>query len=89
MPVQTTDGGPNGFFDVLRDPPVIFFFEVADGDQARTAANSKFVLFWAPFYASSSAIDTQDYQGRFPYTILYVLIPPHATKLYHDNSNVN
>ena len=34
MPIQAEDGGVDGLFNVLAHPPVIFRFEVTDGDES-------------------------------------------------------
>lgn len=58
MPCQCGDCTANGLLQVLRHPPVILFFKIADGDQPRTGSNSELLLGGRPSNKRSCAVDT-------------------------------
>lgn len=66
MPRYRRDCAPDRLFEMLRDPPVVLLFEIADGDEAGAGANSEFRLRRGPADAGGSTIDAEKDQSRLP-----------------------
>ncbi len=63
MPVDRGDCTADRLLQVLRNPPVIFLFEVADGDDAVTRADSEFGLRGRPADKGSSSSNAEEDKG--------------------------
>ena len=66
MPGEGEDGRSKWLLDVFRNPPVIFFFEVADGDDTGSRANGKLGFVWRPADVCCCAVDAEDGEGWLP-----------------------
>ncbi len=64
MPAHGSDGTPNGLLQVLRDPPVVLLFEVANGDDPVTGADSELGLGRGPTNKGSRSGDSEKNQRR-------------------------
>jgi hypothetical protein len=60
VPCESRDGTANGLLQVLRDPPIVLLFEVADGDNAGSRANGEFLLRGGPPDECGGAVDAQE-----------------------------
>lgn len=67
VPGDAGDGGAQGLLEVLGNPPVVFFLEVADGNDPRSGADSEFRLVRTPAHAGSGAVDAQQDERRLPF----------------------
>jgi len=63
------DGENSAFvlLDVLGDPPVVGFFEIADGNDLGSSSNSEFVLKRGPFNSGSATIETKNDESGLPF----------------------
>ena len=90
MPGDRCDGGAQRFLQVLGDPPVVFFFEIANGNDPSAAADCELRLRGTPAYTSRRAVDSQEYERGLPLAGLARLpdvgIPVLATG--HDAATV-
>ena len=59
MPIQGSDGAPNGFLDMFGHPPIIFLLEITDGNEAGSRTHGELVLLWTPFDACGRPVDPQ------------------------------
>ena len=59
MPVQSSYGWLDGFFDMLSHPPVVLLFEIAHRYQPGPGSHGKLVLFRAPFDTSGCSVDSK------------------------------
>lgn len=59
VPVQGQDGGLEGFLDMLGDPPVVFFFVVADRNDPGGRPDRKLQPVWRPLDTRGSPVDSQ------------------------------
>ena len=73
VPGDRGDGAANGLFEVLAYPPVIFGFEVADGDDAGAGADGEFFFRGRPADEGGGTVDAEEDKsglpasgGRFP-----------------------
>ena len=66
VPGNGGDGGADGFLEVLGDPPVVFFFEVADGYEAGAGAGGEFGFGGGPADGCSGAVYAQEHESGFP-----------------------
>lgn len=66
MPCQCSNSTPDGLLQVLRDPPVVLLFEVANGDQASSGTDGEFLLRGGPSDKGCSTVDTEKDQCRLP-----------------------
>ena len=69
MPGDVEDGGVV-LLDVLRNPPIVFLVEVADGDDLGARGDGELVLARRPSAASRSAVNSQQHERRVPGTVL-------------------
>ncbi|KFY74314.1 hypothetical protein V498_09990, partial [Pseudogymnoascus sp. VKM F-4517 (FW-2822)] len=65
VPGYGRDGAADGLLDVLGYPPVVFFFEVADGDDAGAGADGEFGFRGRPAHEGCGAVDAQEDEGGF------------------------
>ncbi|OSS55079.1 hypothetical protein B5807_01812 [Epicoccum nigrum] len=74
VPGDGGDGAADGLLDVLADPPVVLFLEIAHGDEAGAAADGELCLRGRPAHARGRAVDAQqDERG----------LPPRGRRLPH------
>ena len=66
MPGKGEDGRPERPLDVFRNPPVIFFLEVADSDDTSPRANSKLGLVWRPADVCCRTVNAEKDEGWLP-----------------------
>lgn len=66
VPRYRCNSAPDWLLEMLRDPPVVLLFEVADGDEAGARANGEFRLGGSPTDAGGGAIDAEEYKRRLP-----------------------
>lgn len=66
MPCKARDRAANGLLQVLRDPPVVLFLKVTDGDHAGSRTDSKLLLGWRPADARGRTVDSKKDQSRLP-----------------------
>lgn len=66
VPRDTGDGAAERLLQVLRDPPVVFLFEVADSSDTSTTTDGKLGLAWAPSHARGCSVDAQQDEGGTP-----------------------
>lgn len=65
MPGNGGDGAADGLLDVLGDPPVVLFLEVADSDNTSAGSDGEFGLGRRPADECSSTVNTEKNEGRF------------------------
>jgi hypothetical protein len=65
MPGYSCNGRTNRLLDVLANPPIIFFFEIANGNNTGAGANSKFCFGRRPTYEGCGTVDTEENERRF------------------------
>lgn len=66
VPGESGDSAADGLLDVFADPPVIFGFEVTNGDDAGTGADGEFLLIGRPAHEGGGAIDPEENECGFP-----------------------
>ena len=59
MPVDGSNSGANWFFDMLRNPPIIFLFEITNRNKSCSRSNCKLVFLRTPFDTSCCPIDSE------------------------------
>lgn len=59
VPCYRGDGAPDGLLEMLGNPPVILFLEVADGDHTVTGADGELGLGGRPTDEGSSSVDSK------------------------------
>ena len=59
VPCYSGDGTSDGLFQMLRDPPVIFFLKVAYGNDAGTRADCELELRWGPTNKGSGTVNAE------------------------------
>ena len=79
MPCHGRDGAPDGFLEMLGNPPVVFGFEIADCYYAGAGTDGEFGLGGGPADECGGAIDAEEDEsgfpacwGRFPYVCVAV-----------------
>ena len=65
MPCHRRDGAANRLLDMFRNPPVVFLFEIADGDDAGTGTDSELRFGGGPANEGGGAVDTEEDECRF------------------------
>lgn len=63
MPIDCGDRAANRLLQVLGNPPVVFLFEVADGDDAVARANGEFSLRGRPTDKGSGSSNAKKNEG--------------------------
>lgn len=66
VPSYRRDSTANGFLQVLRNPPVIFLFEITNRNYACPRTHSKLTLRRWPSHESSRTVDAKKNQRRLP-----------------------
>lgn len=66
VPGDRGDGAADGLLQVLRHPPVVLLLEVANGDDARAAADGELGLRGRPAHAGRGAVDAEQDERRLP-----------------------
>lgn len=66
VPGQRCDGGADGLLEVLADPPVVFLFKIADGDDAGAGADGELCFGGGPADKGGGAVDTEEDEGGTP-----------------------
>ena len=66
VPGEGGDGASNGLLEVLGDPPVILFFEVADSDDAGAGADGELAFRGRPADKGGGAIDAEKDESWLP-----------------------
>ena len=66
MPIQSGNGGSDGFLNVLGHPPIMLLFKVANRNESGSGSNGKLVFFRAPFDTTGRTVDPQQDQHVFP-----------------------
>lgn len=66
MPCDGKNSGTQWLLDVLRDPPIVFLFKIANGNCASTRANGEFRSVGRPADEGGSSVETEEDKGRFP-----------------------
>lgn len=66
MPGEGSDCASDWLLEVLGDPPVVLFFEVADRDYAGAGADGEFALGGRPADEGGSAVDAEKDKSWLP-----------------------
>lgn len=66
VPSDAGDSAAKGLLEVLRHPPIILFFKVADGSNSSTTTDGKLCLVGRPAYACGSSVDAKEDEGGSP-----------------------
>lgn len=66
VPGQRSNRTADRLLQVLRNPPVVLFLEVAYRDHAGTRPHGEFLFRWGPADKCRSAIDPKKHQSRLP-----------------------
>ena len=66
VPCQCSNGTPDGLLQVLRDPPVVLLFEVANGDHTSPGTDGEFLLRGGPSDKGCGTVDAEKDQCRLP-----------------------
>ena len=66
MPCHGQDGALERLLQVLRHPPVVLLFKVADGDDTRARADGELLLRRRPAHEGGGPVDAQEDERRFP-----------------------
>lgn len=66
VPCHGCDGTSDWFLQMFRDPPIIFFFKVADCNYSRPRSDCEFLFRRGPSDESRSAVDAEQNERRLP-----------------------
>ena len=66
MPGYVSDRASDRLLHVLRHPPVVLGFEVADRDDARAGPHGEFGFRGGPAHARGGAVDAQKNESGLP-----------------------
>lgn len=87
MPGNSVDGAADRLLDVLRHPPVVLLFEVADCDDAGAGADGKFGLGRRPADECRGAVDAEEDEGWL--VAGWGWLPDKGVAIYHEVLDVN
>lgn len=66
VPGKSGDGTADRLLQMLRDPPVVFLFEVADRDHAGSGADGEFLLRGRPTHKGCGTVDSEKNERGLP-----------------------
>lgn len=70
QPVQHGQSQSGRFIQQCLFSPVVLLLKVADGDESRSAAQSKLVLLRRPLHTRGCTVDAHQHQRGFPHPVL-------------------
>ena len=66
VPCEGSNSTTDRLLQMFGNPPVVFLFEVANGDHSSSGADGEFLLGWGPSNVCGSAVDSEKNEGRLP-----------------------
>ena len=66
MPVERSYSGADRLLQVLGHPPIILFFEIADGNEAGAGTDGELAFGGRPAHKRGGAVDTEEYESGLP-----------------------